>query len=177
MPYVWATILVILNGVWLGSNLFGLPGNWFMLIGTGALAWYYSGTAGPGGHAMFSPFVLVAVLLLALAGEVLEITTGMVGAKKAGASKRGAVGALVGGLVGAIVGTFAIPVPVVGSLIGATLGAAGGAVLFEMSAGKELAGSLKAGAGAGAGRLLGTLIKLVVGAAIWVVVAVAAFWP
>jgi uncharacterized protein YqgC (DUF456 family) len=177
MSYIWATALVLINGCWLATNLFGLPGNWLMILGTALLAWYYSGSAGPGGDSMFSPFVLVAAVVLALAGEILEFIAGMVGARKAGASKRGAAGALVGGLVGALAGTFAIPVPIVGSLIGAALGAAGGAVLLEVSGGKELGGSLKAGLGAGTGRLLGTVVKLVVGAMIWAIVAVAAFWP
>ena len=177
MLYAWATVLVVLNGVWLASNLLGLPGNWFMILSTALLAWYYAGSAGPGGHSMFSPFVLVAVVLFALVGEVIEVVTGMIGAKTAGASRRGAVGALVGGLVGAVAGTFAIPVPIVGSLIGAALGAAGGAMLLEMSGGKALGGSLKAGIGAGTGRVLGTVFKVVIGAMIWLIVAVAAFWP
>lgn len=177
MLYVWASVLLVVNGCWLAANLFGLPGNWLMILGTALLAWYYSGTAGPGGASMFSPLVLVAVVALALAGEVIEFIAGVVGARKAGASKTGAAGALVGGIVGAIIGTFAIPVPIVGSLIGAALGAAGGAVLLEISGGKELGGSLKAGLGAGTGRLLGTVVKLVVGIMIWAIVAVAAFWP
>ncbi len=177
MPYFWATALVILNAVWLAANVFGLPGNWLMILGAGVLAWYYSGSGVPGGQAMFSMPVLVAAVMLAIIGEALEFTAGMVGAKSCGATRRGAGGALIGGVVGAIVGTFVIPVPVVGSLIGAALGAAGGAMLLEMSGGKAIGGSFKVGVGAGTGRLLGTVSKLAIGAAIWFIITVAAFWP
>ncbi len=177
MPYLWATALVILNAVWLAANVFGLPGNWLMILGAGILAWYYSGSAGPGGQSMFSMPVLVTAVVLAIIAEVLELVAAMAGARSCGATRRGAGGALIGGVAGAVGGTFVIPIPVVGSLIGAALGAAGGAMLMEMSGGKALGGSLKAGVGAGTGRLLGTVSKLAIGAAIWLLIAVAAFWP
>jgi hypothetical protein len=37
--------------------------------------------------------------------------------------------------------------------------------------------SVKSGVGAGVGRLAATLMKLVGGAIIWLIVAVAVFWP
>lgn len=169
--YLWAVGLVVLNAVWLALDLLSLPGNWLMIASAAAVAW-----VGPG-HRMFSPWTLVALVVLAMIGEILEFVSGLAGARKAGASKRGSGGALLGGMVGGIIGTFVIPVPVIGSLLGAGAGAAAGAILFELSGGRGLRLSAKSGAGAGAGRLLGTLIKLLVGALIWIIIAVAAFWP
>jgi hypothetical protein len=37
--------------------------------------------------------------------------------------------------------------------------------------------SVRIGVGAGVGRLLGTVYKLIVGAVIWLVAGLAAFWP
>ena len=53
----------------------------------------------------------------------ITLLSGVLGARKGGAGRRGSVGALVGGLAGAVVGTLAIPVPLLGSLIGACAGA------------------------------------------------------
>ena len=177
MCYLWATILVLVNAIWLAANLLGLPGNWLMVLGTALLAWFYRGSAGPGGHPMFSPALLVAVIVLAFTGEVLEFLAAAVGARRTGATRRGAGGALVGGITGGIAGTFLIPVPLVGSLIGAAAGAAIAAVMLERTGGRTWQASLSAGAGAGAGRVLGTVLKLAVGAVIWLAVAIAAFWP
>ena len=46
-----------------------------------------------------------------------------------------------------------------------------------MAGGRTMTASLRSGAGAGAGKLAGTLSKLAVGVAIWLIIAVAAFWP
>ena len=176
MSYLWAAILVLVNAIWLAANLLGLPGNWLMVLGTALLAWFYWGSAGPGGHSMFSPALLAAVVALAFAGEVLEILAGSFGARRTGATRRGARGALVGGIVGGAAGVFLIPVPLVGPLIGAAAGAAAAALFLERTGGRTWQASLTAGAGAGAGRMLGTVLKLAVGAVIWLAVAIAAFW-
>ena len=41
MVYLWATILVVANAVWLFLNLLGLPGNWLMVASTALVAWLY----------------------------------------------------------------------------------------------------------------------------------------
>jgi uncharacterized protein len=110
-------------------------------------------------------------------GAVLEFAAGAAGARTTGASRRGAVGALAGGLVGAIAGTFLIPIPLLGSLIGAAAGAALAAGLLEWTGGRTVQDSARAGMGAGVGRAVGTLAKLAVGTAIWLIAAVAAIWP
>lgn len=171
MIYVWAAGVTVLNIVWWTLNLVGLPGNWLMLATAGLAAWLAPGTG------MFSAWTLAAAAALNIAGELVEFLAGMVGAKGAGATRKGAWGALGGGLVGAILGTFMIPVPLIGSLIGAGVGAAVGAALLELSGGRDVNASVKSGVGAGAGRVLGTVCKMVIGALVWVILTVAAFWP
>ncbi|HSW44229.1 MAG TPA: DUF456 domain-containing protein [Phycisphaerae bacterium] len=177
MIYAWASLLVLLNAGWWIAGVFGLPGNWLMILGTAILAWVYRAPADGSESGMFSAHVLVAIVILAFVGEILEFLAGSVGAARAGATRQGSAGALVGGIAGAILGTFLIPIPIVGSLMGSAAGAGLGAVGLELSSGRAMQGSLKAGLGAGAGRILGTVLKLVVGALIWLTVAVAAFWP
>jgi uncharacterized protein YqgC (DUF456 family) len=175
MAYLGAILLSLLNAVWLALVIIGLPGNWLMVLSTMLLAWW-RWTADPG-RPMFGVPVLVAICLLALAGEIVELLAGVVGARVAGGTRRGALGALVGALVGGLLGTFLIAIPALGSLLGTCGGAAVGAWALELRGGQTARMSLNAGLGAGAGRLVGTLAKLAAGVAIWIVVAVAAFWP
>lgn len=168
MDYLAAALLVLVNTAALLLTLIGLPGNWVMVLAAGAVAWWRAGMLGwP---------VLAAVLLLALTGEILEFAAGLWGAKAAGGTRGGAVGALVGGLAGGLAGTL-LPAPLIGTLVGACGGAAIGALLLELRGGRTLSDSLRAGTGAGIGRFTGTVAKLFAGIAIWIVTAVAAFWP
>ncbi len=175
MPYLYATLLVILNALWLALVVAGLPGNWLIVLSTLLLAWWR--WAAEPGRPMFGVPVLVTICVLALAGEVAELLAGVVGAKVAGGSRRAALGAFVGALGGAVLGTLLIHVPVVGTLLGTCCGAGVGAWGLELTSGRPARASLKSGLGAGAGRLVGTLAKLAAGVAIWVVVTIAAFWP
>ena len=126
---------------------------------------------------MFSLWTLGAILVLALLGEVLELCAGVIGAKKTGGSRWGSVGGLAGGLIGVVDGTFLIPVPFIGSLLGAAGGAGAGAWILELAGGRSMEASVKAGVGAGVGRFAGTILKVIVGVAIWLIAAVAACWP
>ena len=177
MFYVWAIILVLVNAVWWFLNLLVLPGNTLMVLSAGLVTWLTWDTSKGWNQQMFSIYTLVAVFVLAIFGEVLEFFSGVAGAKTAGGSAWGKFGAILGAIVGAIVCTFLIPIPIVGSLIGACGGAFLGAYLLELAGGKKSKPALKSGAGAGVGRLTGTLIKLILGVVIWVIIAVAAFWP
>lgn len=177
MPILLAILLTLLNALWLALVVFGLPGNWLMVATTAALAWWQWDEAKPASDQMFSVTMLIILAALAAAGEIAELLAGLVGSKTAGGTKWGAAGALAGTIIGAIAGTVMIPIPVLGSILGACGGAALGAALLEIKGGMHLEGALRSGAGAGAGRLVGTLAKLACGVAIWLLSAVAAFWP
>lgn len=169
MVYVWVICLIVLNGAWWMLNFFALPGNWLVVISTCLFAWWKweDGVFGIG--------VLGFIVLLAVLGEVIEFFAGMGGAKKAGASRLGALGALGGAIFGALVGTFFIPIPLLGTLVGACIGAGGGAWGVELSRGRQMDHAVKTGVGAGVGVLMGTGSKIVLGGIICLIVAIAGF--
>ena len=171
MLYVYLTLLILLNVMWLCLTFFALPGNWMIVLSAWGFAWWRSED-----H-VFSMFTLVVITVLATVGEIVEFFAGMGGAKKAGASWRGSVGAIIGMVIGAIMGTVLLPVPMVGTLFGACVGAGVGAWGLEMAGGRAMDESVRFGVGAGVGTLIGTGTKIAMGVLICVVVAVAAFWP
>lgn len=175
MTYLWASLLVLLNAVWLATVIAGLPGTWLMVVCTTLLAWWRWSDPASGQPGMFSLATLITIVALAAVGEIAEFFTGVIGTKHAGGTRRGAIGALIGGFVGAIVATPFIPP--LGTLLGACGGACLGAWGLELSGGRKMGESAKAGIGAGVGTFAGRVVKLVVGIAIWLIVAVAAFWP
>jgi uncharacterized protein YqgC (DUF456 family) len=155
MAWVYYGVLLVLMLTGLLLNVFGLPGLWVMVAAAFGYAWVtgfgvYLGWQG-----------LLVLTALATLAEVLEFLAGSTGAKKAGGSKRGMVGAIVGGLLGAIF--FSIPVPILGTIVGACLGTFLGAWVVELMVGKEMGHSVEIGFGAAKGRLWGTLLKLSIG--------------
>jgi len=170
MSYVYIIGLLTVNAFWLVGILFMLPGNWLMAITTALFAWWRwdDGVFGVG--------VLIAIAVMALAGEIFDSLAGAGGAKKAGASWRGAAAAVFGAIAGALLGTVVIPVPVVGTLLGACLGAGLAVWAVERMIGKSPDKSIQSGVGAGTGVLLGITVKFAIGCLIWLTVAVAAFW-
>ncbi len=171
MEYLWAILLLIVNAGGLVLTVFMLPGNWLMVTATVLLAWYRADDE------MFSIWTLAAVVTLAIIGELLEFLASALGVKGSGGSRWSSVFAIVGGICGAVVCTFVIPIPILGTLIGVCGGAFVGASLSEASAGNGHRHSARIGFAAGAGSFLGIISKLVIGIIIWLVVAVAAFWP
>jgi len=163
-------LLVVVNVVCLVLVLFQLPGNWLMVLTTGLMAWWQWD------EGVFSVPLLVAIVVLAVVGEVVELAAGALGAKKAGGTKWGAIGALFGGMPGAVLGTILIPVPILGTLFGASAGAYAGAWLLERHVAKrDHDEARRSGIGAGMGVLVGTVTKFSIGITIWVTVFVAAF--
>jgi uncharacterized protein YqgC (DUF456 family) len=171
MLYLWSTMLILLNAVWLALVPFALPGNWLIVITTALFAWWHAEDS------IFSSYTLIAITALALLGELVEFFGSVVGARKAGARFRGSLGAIIGALAGAVLGTFLIPIPLLGTLLGSCAGAAIMAFIFELSSGRRMEDSVRLGFGAGLGRFLGTSTKIALGLLIWLIVAVAAFWP
>ena len=164
----WILLIVFLFsvlGMWC-LNLIGLPGNW--LIVATCLLWGWLGPT----QFQFSWWLVAALIVLTLAGEAVEFAASVAGTRKHGGSNTGAtcslVGAVVGGLAGAIFG-LPIPIPLIGSVIGSILfasaGAFAGAVIGEYWNGRPWKEALRIGKAAFIGRLLGTVGKFTLGAA------------
>lgn len=169
MLYLWVTLLILLNGFWLLLVPMAIPGNWLIVISTALFAWWQRG------QGVFSIYTLIVITILAFLGEVVEFLAGAGGAKKAGAGWLGAIAAIFGAILGGIIGTIVLPL--LGTIIGACLGAGAAAAIMELVTGKEPDASIRTGFGASIGYLIGSLTKFAIGAAIWLIVAAAAFWP
>jgi hypothetical protein len=170
--YVWGILLILVNVVWLFLTLIGLPGNWLIVLGAALYAWLVREADGT---PAISLWALVAILVLALLGELFEFIAGYYGSRRVGGSRGGAIGAIIGGIVGGLLATPLIPIPIVGSIVGACLGAAAGALIMEIAGGRDWDSSFRSGVGAGVGRFWGTIGKFGVGVAMFLVIAVAVF--
>ena len=144
---------------------FGLPGLWVMLLAILGFGWLTE-------FRSIGVWTIVLVLVLALAGEVIESWLGFRFARRYGGSSRAGWGALVGGLVGAVVG---VPVPVIGSVIGGFVGAFAGAAVFEYTRARRAGAAAQAGWGALLGRAVAAAVKMALGIVIAVVALFAAF--
>lgn len=163
--------LLLLNSVFMVATIFQLPGNWLMVAGVGGvMLWKDS-------DPLFAIETLIILAVIALIAEIVEFAAGSAGTRLTGGSKRSSLWALVGGFIGGIAGTVLLPIPIVGSVLGACGGAFLGALAGERKEGKTMGKALSSGGGAAAGRFLGIIGKLGAGALIWLIVAVAAFWP
>ncbi len=164
MAVTFLILLLLLAFAGWALNWLGLPGNWIVL----ACAVAYDLLLPDAWHWPLGWPLLIILVLLAVAGEILEFIAGAVGTKQVGGSRRAAIYALAGSLLGGIGGAFvALPIPVVGPLIaavlGSMLGALFGGVWGEYETGGDLSRSVKVGSGAAVGRLLGTLGKSLIG--------------
>jgi hypothetical protein len=134
-------LVVMFIGV-AGCLLPGLPSTPFVLAAA-VIHKIYFGATGP------AWWVLVILVGLTAVSAVLDYLASVYGAKRLGATRRGAVGAVVGGLVGLF---FGVP----GVLLGPFLGA----MAFEMTGGRDWKASGRAGVGATLGLLAGAVGKL-----------------
>ncbi len=167
----FSVLLLLLNAAGVFLVLMQLPGTWLMLAATSAMAWWRWE------NQLITIWCLIALLVLAILGEVVEFLGAAAGAAKEKSSKRAVVLAVVGGVAGALVGTFAIPIPIIGTLIGAALGSGTCSMLGELWAGRDKKMAWQVGKGAAIGRLWGSIGKVAVAGVMWVVVAVALLWP
>lgn len=147
MDLVWWLIAIILMAVGLiGTVLPVMPGTVIIfaaafihqiMVGTGkSLGWWNIG----------------GLLVLTVLSYGVEIAGGYFGAKRFGATKWGAFGAMVGALVGLF---FPFPGLIIGPIVGAIAG--------ELLAGKRLVSAGKAGWGTLLGNLAGMIGKLAIG--------------
>lgn len=137
-----------------GSIVPGLPGTPLMLVAAIGHRLYF-------GAASASNLVLGILFGLTIVSVVFDFLAGVLGAKKFGATWRGALGALVGGIIGLF---FSLP----GIIIGPFLGA----MLFEMLDGQEYRKAAKAGLGAFLGLLMGVVGKFSIGVVMTILFAV-----
>jgi uncharacterized protein YqgC (DUF456 family) len=166
---VYYILLIVLLLTGLLINVLTLPGLWLMAASYGAYALL------TGWNRFVGWPSLIAMAVLATIAEVVELTAGSAGAKKAGASKRAMIAAVVGGMVGAVFLTALIPIPIVGTIIGVCLGAALGAGIVELMVRRDLEQSIRVGTGAFKGRLLGIVSKLVFGAVMLLIAMICGF--
>ncbi len=176
------TILVLVSLLLLVVNAAGvflvamqLPGTWLMLCATVGVSWWrWEGWSG----GLITGWTLLGLVVLAMAGELVEFLGPAMGAAKEKSSRRAAVLAVVGGIVGAVVGTVVLAfLPVLGTLIGAVVGSGVASIGGDLWAGRGWEPALRGGKGAAIGRFWGALGKLVIAVVMWVVVAVALVWP
>ena len=174
--WIWSAVLVLcVVAAWF-ATLFSLPGNWVMVLLIVVFAMFYPEADGRG-----VGWLAVAVIAgLAVFGELVEFAAGVAGAAQEGGSRRGMLLAIVGTVVGSILGAIVgVPIPIVGPIIaavgGGALGAFVGAYAGETWKGKTSAESIAVGKAALIGRLLGTMGKLIIGAMMVVVTALALF--
>jgi len=178
MIVIWVTLLVVSLPIGWVLTLFGLPGNWLMVLAAAS----YS-TLVPIESKLSIGWPIVGVLVgLAVLAELLEVLAAALGVAKAGGSKRSTIFALFGSLIGSVIGAFVgLPVPVIGSAVAVVLfgsfGALLGAVLGEDMVGRSSDDAMRVGVAAFWGRLLGTVGKTVFATAMVVVTIVALAHP
>ncbi len=156
MDYVVLVLYILVSLAGLVSLIFGLPGT-FIILGASVLYGWY------GGFSEITVRVIIVLVVLALAGELIEFLLGILGSKKYESSNRAIVGSIIFGIIGAVMGApffFGI-----GAVIGAFAGAFAGAILMELSQGKKMDEAIKSGWGAFLGRVAGTISKGAVGIA------------
>ncbi len=147
-----------------------LPGNWLILLFTCVAAWWRWEDG------MFSLPLLIGLAVLALTGEILESAGSALTVKRSGGSRQGSFGGIIGSVVGAVAGGIFIPLPVIGSLLGACIGALSGTALVERLRGETAESAWKRGKASFSGRLLGTMLKLVMGGIMFVTATAGAFF-
>jgi uncharacterized protein len=141
-------LLVLLGIVLIALGIAGLvlpllPGIALIYAGIFTVAWADDFTR-------IGPLMLGFMLVVTIVAQILDHVAGVFGARRAGASGWGVVGAALGAVVGLF---FGLP--------GVILGPAVGALAFEYLRNPDARRALKAGAGGLAGFVLGVLAKAV----------------
>ncbi len=141
---LWTLVVVLMVVGLAGTVLPALPGTAFVLAGIVLGAWIDD-------FQRVGGVTVAVVAVLAVAAWVLDYVAGLLGAKKAGASRQALVGAALGTVVGlfmGIVGVLFMP------LVGAALG--------EYIARREEKQALKVGVATWLGLMAGLLAKVVI---------------
>lgn len=155
----WTYAALIALGLWCFVSVLlaavRLPGTWMILAG-GALYGWWADWVG------VTSWVIVALASCAVVGEIVELLSSVVTARRAGASRRAAWGGMLGSILGMIFLSFLIPIPVVGTVAGGLLGCFAGAMAAELSSQKTLAHGSKVGFFSALGYVFGMVAKMAV---------------
>lgn len=161
----WLLLAVMGVGI-VGAVVPGIPGT--ILILAAIVAWgMISGFVG-----LSVPIIVAVVALVANMG--IDFLAAYLGAKQAGASRWGQIGAIVGLLLGVFGLLPALPLggPLLGLLLGPLLGAIIGEYLYR----KDMRLAVRAGLGIVVGSIIGSLIQGLL-AIVVVIVFVFTTWP
>ncbi len=138
--YLLSAVLILLGMI--GTVLPALPGTPLVFAGMLLAAW------ADGFQSISVATVVVLAVMTALA-LAIDIVSGLLGAKRVGASRLAIVGAAVGTFVGLF---FSIPGLLIGPFAGALIG--------EWLQGRDLAKASRVGAGTWIGMVIGAVCKL-----------------
>ena len=177
MSFLVAAIFALLALGCVGLVLVGVPGTWAMLLGAVGIELLDGAWLAGSDPTTFGWGLLAVAALVAALGEGIDLFSGVLGARKAGASKTGIATSFVGTLLGALAGSWWIPIPIVGSLLGALFGTFAGALGGEALVRSEPREAVRPALFATAARLAGTAVKAGLGGLIWVVLVGAALIP
>ncbi len=153
MDVLWQVSLVILCVAGVVLTVVRLPGTWLVVAATAACSWHFDWLRP-------SWRIVIALLVMAILAEGIEMMASLITARKAGASKRALWYALAGGFFGMFL--FTIPLPIIGTVIGGALGCFCGAMIGEMTVQDDLRKGAKVGLFAAVGQVLGTLAKTMI---------------
>ena len=145
-------VITVFSIVGLAAVFFTTFGTLIILIG-GVLYAFLTAFSG------ITVKTLIVLTILYIIGETFEYLFIILGAKKFGASNKAIVGALLGGILGAVTGAAFFGI---GLIAGTFAGIFLGAFLVEAVSKKDLAKSVKAGAGGVLGRIGSIAAKLVI---------------
>lgn len=167
----WVLLAIMVVGI-VGAVVPGIPGPslilgailaWILIQGFGNVSW--------------TPLIAIFVILILSAG--VEILATYWGARQAGASKWGQIGAIVGLVLGVfgLLPAWLIGGPLIGILVGPLLGAIAGEFLHlrGLPLAERTKLSVRAGVGVVVGSLIGNLIEGLLALAA-VIIFVASTW-
>ncbi len=150
MQIIYCLLLVLMVVGVIGSVIPALPGASLILIAI--IIWGFV----KGSFAAISvPLIVTSIVLLLSIG--VDFLAGYLGAKKAGASKWGQIGAFVGLILGFL--GFLPALPFGGPLLGMLLGPLLGAIIAEYIYRRQLKVAFKAGIGIIVGTVIGNIIQ------------------
>ena len=127
-----------------------LPGTWLIIACAIGYDWYH-------GWQSLGWQWLVGLGAVAVVAELIDSLAAVAAVRRAGASRRAAVGSLIGGFSGMIL--LSLPVPILGTIAGGLLGCFLGALVGEMTVRDDLGAGARAGLFATLGRVIGMMAK------------------